>query len=883
MLLATSADGRTWSPAAELFSAISPTGSRHGVQNEAFAETGGRLYGVAHAARYCAKPPLPKPGPQSGVVPGVGGLTWDSSCVGNASHFQGPFPLLMRRILGPTSFGPIFWLQPTAPAGYPSLPTYLSMAAPAREDAVAHLSSLVNVSVPSLAPAELNSAGACGSDGCVPYQLTVQGERSLYALPGAPTKLVMLARIGPGRREYGKLAHQCASAPYAHDNCSMWAAACELPASSREMGGLANAVKQVSCAPGTGYNMLQVLSDGLSPHHAGATAPRQCNWSTAELVNIPDAASRSCTAALPPTASGAPGGVWLVSNTPSTSHPFTDGRRETLTLSLSKNGLEWDRHLVVRDRDTVSPIRFPGYGKYPGFQYPAGMWRRETGEMLIVYSEGKENISVTAFPLSSLPVRLKLDDDEEARPVVSSFNASALAIIRQLVASNRLPHRLAPALAALRRAADTALGMEGRALQPRGGVAPPGTSEFGCPERGPWSVTAKAIAPPSGNLHDYTFLNTYSWPCNLECNVSIFGAARCKDWWHHQHEVGPNRTKCDNATGLPWSMHDGFGQYHGQHDTNCGGLMVKTATTLARAYYLTQNESYAAGAASVLRTWFLDAPTAMRPNLNYGAFVPGVENGSCYGIIATSFDWNSEVTDALVLLEGSRHWSAADAAGMRRWNARYLDWLIGSSLGLKEFNQSNNHFTWLMVEALALAWSTGNAAVAHRLAARARSADYRGCLQNQISADGLMTHEASREGGATYSVMNLRGLFSLATLAAHSSANDLWTWRETSSGRGSIKKALDYLLTFATNASRPWPFSEDGNHTAWWAFPWTELAPLMRRASAVFGEDAYEQNIADLPWRSPRQSQQQGLAKWQADVNQLLWPKLTPADAAATH
>ena len=59
-----------------------------------------------------------------------------------------------------------------------------------------------------------------------------------------------------------------------------------------------------------------------------------------------------------------------------------------------------------------------------------------------------------------------------------------------------------------------------------------------------------------------------------------------------------------------------------QIQSNTGGK-GETATTLARAYYLTQNESYAAGAASVLRTWFLDASTAMRPNLNYGAFVPG--------------------------------------------------------------------------------------------------------------------------------------------------------------------------------------------------------------------------------------------------------------------
>ena len=89
-----------------------------------------------------------------------------------------------------------------------------------------------------------------------------------------------------------------------------------------------------------------------------------------------------------PRTDGQPGGVFLVSNTPSISKPWTDGRRDTLTLSLSANGLAFDRHFVVRDRAASQPIQHPGYGKYPRFQYRAGMWRMETAEMIIVYSEG---------------------------------------------------------------------------------------------------------------------------------------------------------------------------------------------------------------------------------------------------------------------------------------------------------------------------------------------------------------------------------------------------------------------------------------------------------------------------------------------------------------
>ena len=234
----------------------------------------------------------------------VNATNTNAVCVGNISHFQGPYPLLMRRITGPAGisggqFGPIFWLEALSPDGYPPFLTYLARPSPDREEAAVHLASLVNTSIPSLAPAWLNSAGQCGTDGCVPYTLTVQGERSLCALPGQPHKLMVLARIGAGRREYGKLAHQCHSGP--HDNCSMWASSCELRAPGAKASLTPAApVTQMSCAPGTGTNMLQALHGGLAGNSSGKAMSQQCSkWSAAELTNISDAAARSCTAPLP--------------------------------------------------------------------------------------------------------------------------------------------------------------------------------------------------------------------------------------------------------------------------------------------------------------------------------------------------------------------------------------------------------------------------------------------------------------------------------------------------------------------------------------------------------------------------------------------------------
>jgi hypothetical protein len=78
--------------------------------------------------------------------------------------------------------------------------------------------------------------------------------------------------------------------------------------------------------------------------------------------------------------SGRKGGVWLIANSAES--------RLTLVLSLSADGLAFDRHFVVRDGASALPIRFNGAGKGPGFQYPGGMWRGDT--MLMAYSEGED-------------------------------------------------------------------------------------------------------------------------------------------------------------------------------------------------------------------------------------------------------------------------------------------------------------------------------------------------------------------------------------------------------------------------------------------------------------------------------------------------------------
>ena len=77
--------------------------------------------------------------------------------------------------------------------------------------------------------------------------------------------------------------------------------------------------------------------------------------------------------------------------------------------------------------------------------------------------------------------------------------------------------------------------------------------------------------------------------------------------------------------------------------------------------------------------------------------------------------------------------------------------------------------------------------------------------------------------------MNLRGLFSLATLGEGFGV-DLWNYR-TEDGR-SIRAALDFLVPYAVEEKK-WPYRQIGQFTP------EELRPLLRRAAIVYHDSKY--------------------------------------------
>lgn len=312
----------------------------------------------------------------------------------------------------------------------------------------------------------------------------------------------------------------------------------------------------------------------------------------------------------------------------------------------------------------------------------------------------------------------------------------------------------------------------------------------------PLSVMQKPQTPPSGNKHDYMSLAPYWWPDPAAQN------------------------------GLPYIRRDGeTNPASGQVPDHKNFSKVMSAThTLALAYYLFGDEAYASHCTQLLRVWFLDPATRMNPRLTFAQAVMGRNEGRGIGLIETR--GITRIVDAVGLLAGAHSWTPVDQQGMMDWCSKFLAWMLDSSNGKDESAAKNNHGTYYDVQIVALALFVGKRDVADRILREAPKKR----IELQVEPDGRQPLELERTKSAGYSLMNLSGLFELARLGSATGA-DLWSF-QTQDGR-SIRKALNYLVPFATGDQK-WK----GEQIA--VVKWTDLVPELLVAADEYHFPKYK-------------------------------------------
>ena len=320
----------------------------------------------------------------------------------------------------------------------------------------------------------------------------------------------------------------------------------------------------------------------------------------------------------------------------------------------------------------------------------------------------------------------------------------------------------------------------------------------------PTSVMEKKVATPSGAPHDYMSVGPYWWPDPAKADGL--------PWIRKDGQVNP-ATRSTDVTDYPSLL-----------------KVSKAVEDLAEAYYYTGEEKYAAHATKLLQVWFLNPETKMNPNLNYGQAVPGANEGRSFGIIETA-NWQSMV-QYVPLLDGSKSWTPDDKKALQKWFSDYTNWLQTSVIGREEGNTTNNHSSNYDVQVVRFALFSEQPQVAREVLQRAGERR----IATQIEPDGAQPHELARTKSWSYSVMNLKALFTLAALAETQNI-DLWHY-QTDDGR-SLKAALDYLAPYA-DSSVKWPHEQiaDLNRDA--------LKPLLSEGARVYGDARYQMLLGEL-------------------------------------
>lgn len=317
-------------------------------------------------------------------------------------------------------------------------------------------------------------------------------------------------------------------------------------------------------------------------------------------------------------------------------------------------------------------------------------------------------------------------------------------------------------------------------------------------EAGPFSVVDKEILPPSGDPHDYHSRAGYYWP------------------------------NPDTADGLPWVCRDGITNPTAK-DSDRGRLreLATAVETLALASYFFDAEEYAERARLLLDTWFLEPTTRMNPHLEYAQSIPGVWDGSGWGIIDTHT--LVPVADSIALLDSLGALERTEGELLRGWFTAYLLWLLESENGRFEAGRPNNHATAYDVQVSAFARLGRNHYVVRQVlgAVPERRIDF------QLEQSGKQMWEIARTSAFGYSVGNINLFLTLGSLGA-SYGIDLLAY-QSADGR-SIRRSLDFLIPFALGKEE-WRWERHRYEES----AGNRFAAVLLKAAHVFGDPQYRE------------------------------------------
>jgi hypothetical protein len=285
------------------------------------------------------------------------------------------------------------------------------------------------------------------------------------------------------------------------------------------------------------------------------------------------------------------------------------------------------------------------------------------------------------------------------------------------------------------------------------------------------TIIEKPGPSPVGDPHEYVSYGRY--------------------WWPDPGKPG----------GLPFVQRDGHSNEAQvrQGDAERLDHMAEAVTVLSLGWSELRREDCALRAGDWLRAWFVTPATRMRPDLDYAQVHLGhaQNRGNAAGVLDGRV--LSSVVEDLERLQGSPALTPDDSAAVHAWFQSYLHWLQTSSSGRGEHAASNNHGSWYLFQAVAIARYLGEDDLARQLCEEDRAR-----IANQIKPDGSQPLELLRADGLWYSFFNLQAQYKIVRLAAPLGI-DLAHYEAP--GGGSLAKAVAYLRPYNGDPGK-WPGRE---------------------------------------------------------------------------
>ncbi|ORX58905.1 hypothetical protein DM01DRAFT_1333522 [Hesseltinella vesiculosa] len=241
--------------------------------------------------------------------------------------------------------------------------------------------------------------------------------------------------------------------------------------------------------------------------------------------------------------------------------------------------------------------------------------------------------------------------------------------------------------------------------------------------------------------------------------------------------------------------------------------MAEQVFYLCLGYLVFGTPAYAQHATHLLQVFFLDEATRMNPNVNYGQVIRGTTNpsgiGRAEGIMSTRV--LAQVANVVPALEGDAGYQVI-ADPLKQWFQSYVDWLILSDMGKKEYASKNNHCTWYLVQVVTIGMTFGNSACQEKVRSMLASFLGRQVPHHIDSETGDQPLESARTRPYHYLVFNLQALLYLTDWARCHPVRPPWPLQEPL-----MKLAVDHLVDYDVTYTK-----ED----------MTEAVPLLRTMQA---------------------------------------------------